>query len=181
MPQYYKGDADELKLYNSGRPILEEISLAQDDFFDDCYSCFKLGELIFDNELSPLANAITREIFRETFFELYQSFVNAGSFYSYLDVFSQIFGVTVDIQFAVPNPGHLQIDIEAGTVELAGFLARYIQDNEYLYDQVVDHEGDRIVFQSIKGFETQYELEQMLKEMVPAGIFCEISLTIGGA
>jgi hypothetical protein len=83
------------------------------------------------------------------------------------------------VDFTVPAPGKLNIDIEAAGVELADFISRYIEDNTYLFDEVIDDEGDNIVFQSVKGFQSQYELEQMLFEMVPAGIFTTISLTIG--
>jgi hypothetical protein len=79
----------------------------------------------------------------------------------------------------VPAPGKLNIDIVAAGTALYDFIARIIVENEYQFDTIIDDEDDTIVFQAIKGFESQYELEQMLFEMVPAGIYTEITLTIG--
>lgn len=179
MPQFYKGDATELKYYNSGKDIIEGINLQLDEFFEDAYNCFLLGDMIYDNEFSPLARAIPREIFRESFSTIFDSFLLAGSFESYLVVFRKIFGDDVVVEFTVPGPGRLQIDIEAQGLVLSDFVARTIEANNYVFDEVVDDEGDNIVFQTIKGFESQYELERMLFEMVPDGIYTEITLTLG--
>jgi len=179
MPQYFKGDATELKYYNSAAPVLDLLSAEKDDFFADAYECFILGEVLYDNALSPLSNAISRDIFRTSFSTIFDSFLVAGSFESYLTVFQNIFGSDVEVTFTVPAPGKLEIDIVAAGVELSPFVARYIEDNAYVFDNVVDDEGDQIVFQTVKGFESQYELEQMLFEMVPTGIYTVISLTVG--
>lgn len=178
MAQYFKGDETELKYFNSADPIATALEVQHDEFFDECYSCFVLGELIWDNKFSPLANAIQRDIFRESFFTLYDSFVTAGSAEAYLSVFRQIFGDDVEVTFTVPAPGKLNIDIVAATVELYEFIVRNISGNQYFFDTIVDEEDDIIVFQSIKGIESQYDLEQMLFEMVPAGIWTNITLTI---
>lgn len=179
MAQFFKGDAEELKYYESGKVIAQSLSLGKSEFFDDAYACFVLGDLLWDEKRSPLANAIRRDIFRQSFSTIYDSFVEAGSFESYLTVFRKIFGDAVEITFTVPAPGKLEIDIVATDVELSEFIARNIVENNYQFDNVIDDEGDFIVFQSIKGFDSQYELEQMLFEMVPDGIYTEITLTIG--
>lgn len=179
MPQFFKGDATELKYYNSGLPISDALSAQKDLFFDEAYACFVLGELLYDNEYSPLANAIPREIFRESFATVFDAFLVAGSFESYLTVFRNIFGDDVEVTFTVPDPGKLQIDIVAAGFQLSEFITRYIQSNAYVFDEIIDDEDDNIVFQTVKGFESQYELEQMLFEMVPDGIYTEITLTVG--
>lgn len=180
MVQFFKeNDAQEQKFYNSAEPISSDLSLAKDDFFDEAYSCFLLGDLLYENDLSPLSKAIPKEIYRSSFFALFDSFLAAGSFESYISVFTQIFGDDSTIEFTVPGPGQLQIDISAEGIEISQFITRYIENNAYVYDNIVDDEGDFIVFKTIKGFQSQYELEQMLYEMVPAGIFTEITLTLG--
>ncbi len=135
--------------------------------------------MIYDTGRSPLSNAIVRSIFRESFKEIFEAFIAGGTFESYLTVFRKIFGDDVVVEFTVPDPGKLEIDITAAGLEISEFLARYIEDDAYVFDEIIDYEGDTIVFQGIKGFETQYEVEQMLRELVPAGIFTTISLTIG--
>lgn len=177
--QYYKGDDLEKKFYASGYPILNNLSGQKTEFFNDAYACFVLGELLFDLNASPLSKAISRDIFRESFSTIFDAFLVAGSFESYLTVFRNIFGESVSVEFTIPAPGKLNIDIEAAGSALYNFVARQIVDNLYVTDTIVDDEGDTIVFQSIKGFESQYELERMLFEMVPDGIYTEITLTVG--
>lgn len=177
--QYFKGDELELKFEASGKPILDSLSAQKSMFFSDAYVCFKLGELLYDMARAPLANAIARDIFRESFSTIFESFSVAGSFESYLTVFRNIFGEDVDVQFTVPGPGKLQIDIIAAGVQISDLVARSIVNNAYVFDEVIDYDEDNIVVQGIKGFQSQYELEQMLYEMVPDGIYTIITLTIG--
>lgn len=179
MPQYFKGDETEIKYYLSGETLGSDLSLQKDEFFDDAFECFILGEVLWDNEFSPLVNAIPREIFREAFASIFDSFVAAGSFEGYLNIFRKIFGADVDVTFTVPAPGKLEIQIEAAQVELTNFITRYILNNQYNFDNIVDEVGDQIVFQTIKGFETQAELETMLFELVPVGVYTTVTLTIG--
>lgn len=180
-PQPYKGsDTVELKFYNSASTLFDLLSGERDDFFDEAYACFVLGEVLWDSNRSPLSNAIARDIFRTSFEGIFDSFVNVGSFEAYISVFEKIFGEDVDVQFTVPAPGKLEIDITATGVELTNFAARIIESNAYvLYDVITQDAVDEIVFQSIKGFTSQYELERMLFEMVPAGIFTTITLDLG--
>lgn len=179
-PQFFKGDEFEKKFYYSANPAIQALEIGKDDFFDGAYECYKLGEVLYDSNRAPLSNAIARAIFRESFATIFDSFVEAGSFESYLTVFRNIFGDDVDVTFTVPAPGKLQIDIVAAGLATYNFVTRRIAGDNYERDTMIDRDGDTILLRSIKGFETQYELEQMLFEMVPAGIYTEISLTIGG-
>lgn len=179
MAQLYKGDDIEKKFYNAGRPECETLSAQKNDFFTDGYSCFKLGEILYDNDLSPLANSIPRDIFRESFSDVFEAFVDVGSFESYLTVFRSVFGDAVEVTFTVPAPGKLNIAIVATGLALYNIAVRTIVEDEIVIDDLIDDEGDYIVLQAVKGFESQYELEQMLYEMVPAGIYTQISLTVG--
>lgn len=178
--QFFKGDAIEKKYYDAGKPIMDGLSLQRDEMFDDAYACQVLGNIIWESKLSPLTNAITQDIFRESFSELVQSFIEVGTFESYLSVFKKIFGEEVGVQFEVPAPGKLNILIEAEGIELFEMMGREIVDDAYDYFEITDHTGDPILLQTVKGFQSQAELERMLFEMVPAGIFTNISLTIGG-
>lgn len=180
--EYFKGDETELKYYNSVKPISDVIDSATDDMYDECYESAPLGEVLFDSGRTPLSNAIKREIFISAFAEIFQAFVKVGTFEAYITVFEKIFGTDVDVQFTVPAAGKLEIDITAEGVELSYFVAREIEDNTYAYNQVITQDGiDSLVFQSIKGFTSEYDLEQMLNEMVPAGVFTTITLTLLGA
>jgi hypothetical protein len=177
--QKFKGDELELKMELVASPIMDSIETQLDDFFTDAYTAMPLGDVIFESNRSPLANAIIQDIFRSSFPEIFTAFTVAGTFESYITVFEKIFGADVDITFTVPAAGKLTISILADEVVLSQFVARTIENNAYVYSPMITQDGvDNIVFQTIKGFKTQYELEQMLYEMVPAGIFTEISLSI---
>lgn len=177
--QYFKGDGLEIQMANSGIPAAANLGLQLDEFFDQAYACFVLGELLYDNNLSPLANAIDRAIFRESYSVIFDAFIVAGTFESYITVFKNIFGDDVDVTFTVSAPGKLQIVILAAGDALYDLVARSIVSDAYVIDEIVDEAGDNIDASLPKGFSTQYELEQMLFEMVPDGIYTDISLSIG--
>lgn len=179
-PQVFKnGDQIELKFINSHGPVFDVLSAERDDFFDNCYEADDLGRVLWDLNASPLSNAISRDIFATSFSEIFDAFVVAGTAESYITVFKKIFGDDVDVQFTVPAPGKLEIAIEAQNVQLSNFISREISNDSYVFSNIITQDGENIVFQSIKGFTSQYELEQMLYEMVPAGIWTTITLTLG--
>lgn len=176
--QYFKGDATEKKFDGAGSAMMTSLSEQKDLFFDGAYSCFILGELLYDTSRAPLANAIERAIFRELFATIFEVFRVSGTFESYISVFKNIFGDDVVIEFTVPAAGKLEINIEATGVLSATRLSREILGGTYVYYDRVTTEGDTRVASVPKGFQTEYEAEQMLFELVPAGIWTTISLTI---
>lgn len=183
--EYFKGDTDEQKVFAAGEEIFNTLSTQKDLFEEGAFETAPLGDMIWESGRSPLSNAISQAIFRLSFKEIFDAFVAAGTFEGYITVFKKIFGDDVTIVFAVPAAGKLQINIEAEGVELTDFVARVIgEDGRYEYDVVsaydTDQDEDTIAFQTIKGFQSQYELERMLREMVPGGVWTEISLTLGG-
>jgi isocitrate lyase len=177
--QYFKGDDLEKKYDAVAEPLLTELSEEKDAFFEGAYTSFPFGDLIWTQELSPLSKAILQSIFRETYPDIFAAFAVAGSFESYLDIFRKIFGTDVEVTFTVPAAGKLTIAITAVHLEISEFGARRVVDGAYVFDEVITRDGDTLVFQGVKGFQSQYELEQMLFELVPAGIFTDISLTLG--
>lgn len=179
--QFFKGDDDEKKFASSMVPTLEALSTSKSEMFDGLYTTGPLGDLIYSSNRSPLATAIRQEIFRVAFNEIFTAFISAGSFESYLTVFRKIFGTDVNIQFAVPGPGKLNIAIIASSITVDNLVARYIESEVYLFDELIDYDGNNIAVGTIKGFQSQYELETMLFEMVPNGIFTTISLSFGGS
>lgn len=178
--QYFKGDALEIKFLEAAKGLLDTLSGQKDAFFSGAYSTGPLGDVIYNSNLSPLSKAIKSDIFRNSFNQIFEGFTVAGSFESYLLVFRKIFGESTTIDFTVPAPGKLWIDIVADDPETSNLVSRYISNNQYVFDTLIDQSGlDEIMVQTFKGFQSQYELEQMLFEMVPAGIYTEITLTLG--
>mgnify|MGYP003395307333 CR=1 FL=1 len=179
MQSFKNGDVLEKKFENSAAPVLNQLSIDKNQFLAGCQECGPLGDMIFESKRAPLSNAIKQSIYRTSFKEIFDAFIGVGTAEAYLTVFRKIFGINVAVTFTVPAAGKLNIDIVAAGVEISTFVARYIEDNVYLFDDVIDTDLNNIVFQGIKGFQTQYELEKMLFEMVPGGIFTTITLTLG--
>lgn len=178
--QYFKGDAKELMMIGAGLPAMTTVGASLDDFFEDAYETVPLGEMLFDNNFAPLANAIRRDIFARSFKQIFEAFQNSGTFEAYLIVFRKIFGEDVEVTFEVPDPGKLNIAILSTNTEESVFVARQVVSNAFEYNPVITQDGiDTLVFSSILGFTSEYELQTMLFEMVPAGIFTNITLTIG--
>ena len=177
--EFFKGDETEQKFYNSGSKILNNISVELSEFFSEAYATQALGELVYDQRRFPLTNAIKRSIFISSFKQLFEAWAFSGTFESYIDVFTKIFGEDVVIDFTVPGPGELLVDITTTGLQDYEFVARSIEEDEYLFDNVVDDEDDFIVFSTLQGIESQSELEKVLFTMVPNGIFTQVSLTIG--
>lgn len=178
MQNFKQTDTIEQKFENSAKPFLDIVSSDLDSFLEDAFACAALGDLLVENSRAPLTNSIRKTIFRSAFKEIFDAFVKVGTFEAYITVFKKIFGDDVLLTFTVPAPGKLNIDIEAQSSSIYDALARYIQDNIWLYDELIDYDGDNIAFQVLQGFDTQYELEQMLFEMVPGGIFTDINLVL---
>ncbi len=179
--QNFKGDPLELKFQAAGGGVMDLVAIQRDAFFDSAYDTQPLGDLLYNVDRVPLSKAIKQSIFRDAYTAIFEAFIVAGSFESYLTVFRKIFGTDVQVTFTVPAPGKLQIDIVSSGLETSNFVARTVVDNSYVYDNVIYDDGvntDNIVFQTVKGFQSQYELQQMLFEMVPGGVFTEITLSI---
>lgn len=178
MSQLFKGDDDELKYYNAGKPAFDQTSFQLDQFNAGAYAAAPLGDLIYEGNRSPLTTAIAQDIFRTCFQQIFAAFAVPGTFESYLTVFRAVFGDDVQVVFTVSGPGLLTIAITATGLDISQFVARTIVGDAYTFDDVVTEVPDNIVFQTVKGFQSQYDLEQMLFEMVPASISTTITLDI---
>lgn len=179
MIEFFGRSEEEQWFYNSVNTYLSNRLQQRDTLNANAWVTYRLGGSIHDSSSSPLVTAIQRFIFREAFAEIFQAFIDVGTAEAYLVVFRRIFGDTVDVQFTIPDPGVLEIDIIADGFILYDIICRQIVDNEYTTTELIDDEGNNIGGNAVQGFQTQSELENMLREMVPSGIFPIISLTIG--
>lgn len=148
-----------------------------DEFFTQAYTCFVLGDVLYLSG-HPMAGVITQDVFRMSFPAIHQLFTRPGTFEFYLDVFRAVWGEDVEIEFMVPAPGKLLINIEALIVTEYVSLFREIVDNVYVFSEWVDEDGDNIIFQGSQGIKTQAEAEALVNEFRPAGIWTETTLSI---
>ncbi len=181
MTQFFSRNDDfELKMFHRLDGVFLSIATDLDDFYEGLYTCVPLGEMLYDTMRAPLSNAIPREIFIESFATIFESFQVAGTFESYIEVFQNIFGDDAEIEFTVPSAGQLEINITSTGLATFGALVRTVVDNVYVLEPLVTSDGDRILFVGVKGFENQADLDRLLIEMVPAGIYSETTLDLGG-
>lgn len=178
MQKFSQNNAQEDKIIAAGIVAFENMGISLDEFYEDCFEANPLGEVIWNLKASPLANAIDLPIFRRSFNEIFQTFNFAGTFESYISIFKKIFGETTEVTFTVPGPGELDISIEAPGLELFDWASRIIEDDAYVNYTMVDEVGDIIGLQTILGFTTEAELQLMLRELVPAGLYVTITLDL---
>lgn len=165
VPQNFKGDATESKMYAVGEPILDLIHLAKDEFYAQGFTAAQFLLMLYDEERIPFSQRIPRDAF-VAFFREMQAYSNfTGTFETYLFVLRGIFGQVAEINFDVPNPGELEISINTtNTVEHAMFG----DDGGDFF--LVDDDDNQMVGDQIAGITSQYELDLLFKEIVPAGI-----------
>lgn len=178
LQRFKETDEKETKIIDAVMPTLEPLGLDRDAFFDQAFLCFLLGDVLYDLERDPMSGVITRDVFRTSFFAIHELFTRPGTFDFYLQVFRAIWGDNVDVEFVVPDPGHLQINVEA--LDLVSFViqGRIIEDGVYVYYDIIDHDGDVILGLSTQGIKTQNEVDALIHELAPNGIFVEAILTI---
>ncbi len=176
--EFFKGDSTELKFHEAGLAATEIVSFEKDTFFSTVFESECFGDVLYDLKLTPLSYSIPKENYRDVFWVIFNQFPLTGTFEVFILAFKAVFGPDVEINFTVPDPGKLLIDISATGLILSDFIAREIVDNVYEFNEVIDDEGDNIAFLSLKGFANQYQVERMLFEMVVAGIYVEVTLEI---
>lgn len=179
MEAFKQNDAKELQVVNTTLPTLTQLGNDRDSFYAGAFTCYVLGDVIFNLNACPLADAIPQDAFRVALASIVQLFTRPGTFEYYLDLLRDIFGESVDVTFTIPSPGILQIDIDSLTTVQEDFVARKIIDNAYTFDQVVTEDGDVIAFQQPLGIKTQSEMDALLVELYPAGVRVKSTLTVG--
>ncbi len=175
---FKENDLTEAKITACFAPLLDEIDLSRDQFNDGAYECFKLGEVLLALDRSPAVGVVSDDVFIQSFFAIHEFFTRPGTFEFYLDIFKNIWGEDVEIEFTVPAPGKLLINIEALDSVPALAIAREIVADVYVNSDIVDHDGDNLIFQTTQGIKTQREADALVRELNPAGIWVDVTLTI---
>jgi hypothetical protein len=178
LQAFKQNDLIEAKVRDAFLPILDILGIDRDSFYDGAYESYVLGDVIYELKASPLAGPINQEIFRQSFFAIHDFFTFPGTFEFYLKVFRAVWGVDVGVEFLVPAPGKLIINIQALTVQVNLLVARRIVNNAYVYDQVITHDGNNIGTQGKMGLKTQAEADALIKELYPAGLWVELNLEL---
>jgi len=178
MQSFKQTDIQETKFNAVFDETLDLYNVDLDQFFEECFLSFLLGDILFDLKRDPMSGVITKVTFRESFPQIHDMFTRAGTFEFYLEVFNSIWGDDVEVTFSRPSAGVLEIDIEAVTAITEVFSSVKIENAQYVFTDVVDHEGDEILFQGYKGTKDQRELDALINELAPAGAFITATLIV---
>lgn len=177
LQAFKENDVLERKVRDAILPFPNLRDSELDLFYEGAFTCFALGDVLYLTLRDPMAGVITQEVYRMAFPAIHQLFTRPGTFEFYLEVFRTVWGEEVDVEFTVPAPGKLFIDIAALNVTPYIALARRIVDDAYIYDELLDDEGDNIIFQGSQGIKTEEEAVALVNEFYPAGLWVETTLS----
>lgn len=178
MTQRFKeNDATEMQVANLFLPTLAALGADRDTFWAEAFACYLLGDSLYDLDRDPLVGVITREVYRTSFPAIHDLFTRPGTFEFYLAVFRSIFTDDTDVEFTIPGPGQLVIDVQAVTSENFFILARRIVDDAYIYENLVTSDlNEPIMAQGFKGPKTESEIRGLISEISAYGVFTTVNL-----
>lgn len=173
MTQRFKdNDADELIVINLATPSLAALTLDLDAFLAGAFECYLLGDVLYDLVRDPLADVITRPVYRSSFPAIHNLFTAPGTFEFYIDLFKKVFGDDVEIEFVIPSPGVLEINLTEATDEEFNLVAREIVDDVYVYSNLVTSDlNEPIMGVGPKAIKTQAEIDGLIAEVSAYGIY----------
>lgn len=169
----FKGDDLELKFEESARPIFDQASASLDEFYANGYTASPFLLMLYDEKRIPFSERVNKNAFVEFIKEVINRYPFVGNFDTYLFVLRAIFGQLSEIVFTVPSAGILEISVNATSALEFEFIG---EDGTGVFN-VSDSVNDILIFRGVSGIETEYDLELLFSEIMPAGITPHISLT----
>lgn len=180
MTQFFApNDPRESQVYNLFASVLGELEADKDAFYENAYDIYGLGEILYDLKRDPLSDVIARDIYRQSYPAIHELFTRPGTFEFYISVLRRVFSENTEIEFDVPAPGHLVIEINALNIEQYNLVAREIVDGSYVYHPLVTSDfNEPIMAQVSTGIKTQSEIDGLMVEISSYGVYTTISLVI---
>lgn len=176
ITQKFKGDATELKFEAAAKQAFDVAEIGRDDYFANGYDSSPFLLMLYDEGRMPFSDRVGRDSFVAFYREALANFPFTGSFESYIFILQAIFGEGSGVDFDVPAAGKLEILVNAAASIESEFVAPQVEDGEVVEYNMVDHLGNQLTFAGISGIDSEYELELLLSELIPAGIFPSITL-----
>jgi len=175
--RFKDNDEIEAQVIATVMPILDVIGVDLDSFFNQAFMTEGLGEVIYDLKADPISSVIDLLVYRKSFPAIHTLFTRPGTFEYYLDLFRAIWGQDVEITFEIPAPGILEINAVVLNLETFTLVARQIEDNQYVYNNLTDRDGNRIAVRDLEGTKSQDQIDKLAIEISPNGIYVTITLT----
>jgi hypothetical protein len=174
--QNYKGDETELKFKASGMPAFDLTIDGLEEFNQQAYNTDAFLLMLYDEGRMPYSQRVKREVFVAFMRKALENFPFIGNFESYLFILGEIFGKESVIFFEIPAPGKLSISVDASSDILYEATARELSSGAYTFYELVDMDGNELVYKALSGIETEEELYLLFSEIMPAGLVPTISL-----
>ncbi len=170
-------DTTEAAIQNFLMPVLDILGVDRDTFYSECFESYLFGDVLFDLSRDPLVDVITQEVYRASFPAIHELFTRPGTFEFYISVFRKVFPEDVDIQFEIPDPGKLEITLNALTLAQFYLLTRRIVADVYVYENLVTSgANEKILVRGTSGIKTQSEIEGLVAEISAYGIYTTVTL-----
>lgn len=176
LQRFKDHDPNELKVINSGMPVLDQLGSDRDAFYEAAFTTEGLGEVLYDLKADAISSVIDLDVYRKSYPAIHNLFTRPGTFEYYLDLFRAIWGEDVEITFTVPAGGVLQINAKVLNVATFNLIARQIQSNQYQYNHLVDRSGNRLSVRDLEGTKSQDQIDKLAIEISPNGIYVTITL-----
>lgn len=176
IPQYFKGDATELKFDAAGKPMFDVANSALDAFKAEGYGASPFLLMLYDEGRAPFSDRVPRDSFVAFITEALVRFPFTGTFESYIFILQAIFGEGSGVLFNVPAAGKLEIAVNAASSIEFDFHGTEYASGSVEDFAMVDHLGNQLIFGGISGIDSEAELQMLLAEIIPAGVYTEITL-----
>ncbi len=177
MTQNFKGDATELKMQLAGSRPFDICGASLDQFYAGGYDAADFLLMLYDAGRMPFADRVARDSFVSFIAQAIPNFPVTGTFEAYIFILKAIFGDETLVEFDVPAAGKLEMIVNAEAALDFDFQGREYTSDGYLTFELVTMDGYALAFTGISGIDSEAELTQLLGEIIPAGIWPDITLT----
>lgn len=171
----FKGDETELKIQSVADPLLNIVKLGLDDFYANGFRSTPFITMLRDENRIPFSLKIKETFFTAFFLEALENFRFVGSFESYLLILTAAFGAETVINFEVPSPGHLILNVNFNQ-QIFELIGREFVDGAYVFYNVASTDSEDITCEGLTGVDTIEELELLFSEITPEGIFLDLHM-----
>ncbi len=176
ITQKFKGDQTELKMEAAATGAFDVCNVGLDDFSEGAYHGAPFLLEMYDSGRMPFADRVPRDSFVAFIEEALVRFPFTGTFESYIFILQAIFGEGSGVLFEVPGPGKIEIAVNAASSLSFDWEGREISGGSAEDFDIVDHLGNQIVFGGVAGIDSESELQMLLAEIIPAGVFAAVTL-----
>lgn len=206
MTQLFKPNVNNKRFFEVFREAkMNNITLDMIAMYREIIGSRALGEVIFDNGLLDLGFDIDREFFIDHYEAIFSAMTNAITLETHRTLIHAILGDSVLVEFTIPKPGHLIVNITEKTKDFGlmspdgiGLTMTFITSIGSGWAVRPDkglkaRSGRGLAFRSqfrsktnigvlLKTVISQYTIEQarnVLEHITTQGVFTEYNFTIG--